>query len=93
MNGFDLSKNVVATDFNYPKISLIHIGIDISISNNDWLSNTKYVVMIEDWNYWYLCQSGECNSMQIKYRLVILYSKYASKEIILQKATMGVDGT
>ena len=31
--------------------------------------------------------------MQIKYRLVILYSKYASKEIILQKATMGVDGT
>ena len=31
--------------------------------------------------------------MQIKYSLVILYSKYASKEIILQKATMGVDGT
>ena len=90
MNGFYLSENVVATDFNYPKISLIHIGINISISN---ISNTKYVVMIEDWNYWYLCQSGECNSMHIKYRLVILYSKYASKEIILQKATMGVDGT
>ena len=35
MNGFDLSKNVVATDFNYPKISLIHIGINISISSND----------------------------------------------------------
>ena len=49
--------------------------------------------MIENRNYWYLCQSGECNSMHIKYRLVILYSKYASKEIILQKATMGVDGT
>ena len=31
--------------------------------------------------------------MQMKYRLVILYSKYASKEIILQKATVGVDGT
>ena len=45
MNGFDLSKNVVATDFNYPKISLIHIGINISISN---ISNTKYVAMIED---------------------------------------------
>ena len=62
------------------------------VSNNDF-SNTKYVVMIENRNYWYLCQSGKCNSMHIKYRLVILYSKYASKEIILQKATMGVDGT